>query len=248
MLPAWASVPAAIPVYLHCAHAGIALAYPMVMAATSHASRATWSPWGLEYARSPGRYVFGTEPSDFALEVAGLVTPGHRVLDLGCGEGRDSVFFAELGAVVTGIDLSADGLEKARRLAHARGVRVDWRLGPMPDVLPPGRFHLIFSCGSIHYVSRDRRRVLFERLKDMTLRGGHHAHLVFTDRVVHEEKGEVVDYFGPGELAQWFAEWPTVARRDHVISCAQDGTVHGHAVEELVTARPGRRTRRSSVR
>ena len=27
-------------------------------------------------------------------------------------------------------------------------------------------------------------------------------------------------------------------RADHVISCAQDGSVHGHAVEEIVAARP----------
>ena len=68
--------------------------------------------------------MFGTAPSDFALEVARLIQPGDYVLDLGCGEGRDSVFFATLGAVVTGVDLSADGIAKGKRLARARGVRV----------------------------------------------------------------------------------------------------------------------------
>ena len=211
----------------------------MVMATTAQGPKPTWSPWGLEYARTPGRYVFGTDPSDFALEIAWLVEPGDHVLDLGCGEGRDSVFFAELGAVVTGIDLSPEGVEKARRLARARGVRVRWRVGPMLDMLPAGTFDLVFSCGSIHYVPRPQRTVLFERLKGMTRPGGHHAHAVFTDRLVHEEKGEVVEYFEPGELDEPFEGWQTVTRRDHVISCAQDGTVHGHAVEELVTARPG---------
>ena len=74
--------------------------------------------------------MFGTAPSDFALEVARLVRPGDYVLDLGCGEGRDSVFFAERGAVVFGVDLSEAGLAKARRLARARGVRVRWVHGP----------------------------------------------------------------------------------------------------------------------
>jgi tellurite methyltransferase len=206
---------------------------------TSQRSKTTWSPWAREYARTPERYVFGTAPSDFALEVARLIRPGDSVLDLGCGEGRDSVFFAERGAVVTGIDLSAEGIAKARRLARARGVQVTWWQGSMTELLPPGLFDLIFSCGSIHYVPRDRRARLFARLRAMTPPGGHHAHLVFTDRLVHEEKGEVVDYFEPGELAESFAEWQTIAGRNHVISCAQDGTEHGHAVEELVTARPG---------
>jgi len=214
----------------------------MVMATTSQASKATWSPWALEYARTPGRYVFGTDPSAFALEISWLVLPGDHVLDLGCGEGRDSVFFAELGGVVTGIDLSAEGLEKARRLARTRRVQVNWLEGPMTDVLPAARFDLIFSCGSIHYVSRDRRIALFDQLKTMTRPGGLHAHVVFTDRLVHEEKGEVVDYFKPGELDASYRDWLTLKRRDHVIHCAQDGTVHGHSVEELVTTRPGWRT------
>jgi tellurite methyltransferase len=209
------------------------------MSTTVQGSKATWSPWALEYARTPGRYVFGTAPSEFAQEIAWLVRPGDHVLDLGCGEGRDSVFFAELGGVVTGIDLSVEGLEKARHLARARGVRVSWREGPMTDVLPAGPFDLIFSCGSIHYVPRDRRTVLFERLKAMTRPAGHHAHVVFTDRLVHEEKGEVVEYFKLDELDESFVGWQTLRRRDYVISCAQDGTVHGHAVEELVTAQPG---------
>jgi len=198
----------------------------------------TWSPWAREYARDPERYVFGTAPSDWALEIARLVRPGDTVLDLGCGEGRDSVFFAELGATVTGVDLSADGLDKARRLARGRGVRVCWIEGGMTEALPAGRFDLIFSCGSIHYVPRAERRPLFRRLAAMTRPGGHQAHVVFTDQLVHEEKGEIVDYFTAGELREAFVEWPILRNGERAISCAQDGSVHGHSVEELAAARP----------
>jgi tellurite methyltransferase len=207
---------------------------------TSQRSKTTWSPWAREYARTPERYVFGTAPSDFALEVARLIRPGDYVLDLGCGEGRDSVFFAGLGASVTGVDVSAEGLAKARRLARARGVRVSWWRGSITGALPPGPFDLIYSCGSIHYVPRADRGALFARLKTATRRDGHQAHLVFTNDLVHEEKGEVVEYFTAGELHKAFVDWQTIRSGQHVISCAQDGTVHGHAVDELVTAwRPG---------
>ncbi len=198
----------------------------------------TWSPWAREYAREPGRYVFGTAPSDWAREVACLVRPGDAVLDLGCGEGRDSVFFAGLGAMVTGLDEAAGGLDKARRLARQRRVRVRWIEGDMTEVLPAGRFDLIFSCGTIHYVPRSERRCLFRRLAAMTRPGGHQAHVVFTDRHVHEEKGEIVDYFTAGELREAFVEWQVLRNGERMISCAQDGSVHGHSVEELVAARP----------
>jgi tellurite methyltransferase len=197
-----------------------------------------WSPWAREYARDPERYVFGTAPSDWAREIARLVRPGDAVLDLGCGEGRDSVFFAGLGAAVTGVDLSTDGLAKARRLARQRGVRVRWIEGDMTEALPAGRFDLIFSCGTIHYVPRAGRRPLFRRLAAMTRPGGRQAHVVFTGWHVHEEKGEIVDYFTAGELREAFVEWQVLRNGERVISCAQDGSVHGHSVEELVAARP----------
>ncbi|HEY7435518.1 MAG TPA: class I SAM-dependent methyltransferase [Methylomirabilota bacterium] len=202
------------------------------------ATRQPWSPWAREYARDPQRYVFGTVPSDWARAIARLVRPGDAVLDLGCGEGRDSVFFAELGARVTGVDLAADGLDKARRLARRRGVRIRWIEGGMTDALPAGPFDLIFSCGTIHYVTGAERRPLFRRLAALTRPGGYQAHVVFTDRVVHEEKGEIVDYFTAGELREAFVEWQVLRHGERVISCAQDGSVHGHSVDELVAARP----------
>jgi tellurite methyltransferase len=198
----------------------------------------TWSPWAREYARDPERYVFGTAPSDWARATARLVRPGDAVLDLGCGEGRDSVFFAELGARVTGVDLAPGGLDKGRRLARRRGVHVRWIEGAMTRALPRARFDLIFSCGTIHYVPRAERRPLFRRLAAMTRPGGYQAHVVFTDRQVHEEKGEIVDYFTAGELREAFVEWQVMRSGERVISCAQDGSVHGHSVEELVAARP----------
>src|SRR3990170_6301318 len=79
------------------------------------------NPWALEYARNPDRFIWGTAPSRLAQDLAALVPPGARVLDLGCGEGRDSVYFASRGYDVTGLDVSAAGLEKAERLPDQRG-------------------------------------------------------------------------------------------------------------------------------
>lgn len=199
----------------------------------------TRSPWGREYARRPNEYVWGREPSAFASRVSALLRAGAHVLELGCGEGRDSVFFATLGCDVTGVDLSAAGLEKARRLAREHGVQVCWVLGDAARGALPDPFDLVYSCGAIHYVPRRERAHLFPRLKKLTAPGGHHAHLVFTDREIYVEKGEVIDYFAPGELAQAYADWLIVRREEASIECAQDHTAHRHSVEELIARAPG---------
>ena len=47
--------------------------------------------------------------------VAGPLTPGMRVLDVGCGNGYLANWFAEKGCAVVGIDPSGSGMEQARR-------------------------------------------------------------------------------------------------------------------------------------
>ena len=194
----------------------------------------TRSPWARAYARTPNEYIWGTHPSEFAREVSTLLPPGARVLELGCGEGRDSVFFASGGCDVTGVDVSAAGLRKAERLARAHDVEIRWIHGGMGRCAFPGPFDLVYSCGAIHYVPRGKRARLFPRLKALTRPGGYHAHVVFTDLEIYVEKGEVIEYFSPGELAQAYADWLILRRADQMISCAQDGTSHRHSVELLI--------------
>lgn len=199
----------------------------------------TRSPWDREYARTQDEYIWGTAPSSLARRLSALLPARARVLDLGCGEGRDSVFFATRGFDVTGVDVSAAGLDKAARLAGEHGVTVRWVRSDLACTALEGDFDLIYSCGAIHYVPRAERPALFLRLKDLTRTGGWHAHIVFTDRLVYVEKGEVVDYFGPGELTRAYADWGIVERKDGRIACAQDGTPHHHSIE-LIVARPRR--------
>src|ERR1700681_2946603 len=47
---------------------------------------------------------------------------GKAVLDVGCGDGSNSVLLAKLGALVTGIDLSPKSIELARRKAEISHV------------------------------------------------------------------------------------------------------------------------------
>jgi SAM-dependent methyltransferase len=55
--------------------------------------------------------------------VAGLgVTPGMRVLDLGCGDGTTALPLARLGADVTGVDISRNLVEAGNRRASEAGL------------------------------------------------------------------------------------------------------------------------------
>ena len=76
--------------------------------------------------------------------------------------------------------------------------------------------------------------MLFRSLKRLTRPGGHHAHIVFTDRDIYVEKGEVIDYFVPGELSRVYADWLILRREELTLACSGDGTPHRHSIEQII--------------
>ncbi len=71
------------------------------------------------------------------------LAPGARVLDVGCGTGRHSVPLAALGMRVTGVDISAGMLERARAAAAEAGVDVEWVKSDVSKALPAGPFDAV---------------------------------------------------------------------------------------------------------
>lgn len=86
--------------------------------------------WDAKY-RQAGASREAEPPLWFVAAIAGL-SPG-RALDVACGRGQLAIWLAERGWRVTAVDISAVGLEDARRVAEARGVEVEWRIADLDD-------------------------------------------------------------------------------------------------------------------
>jgi SAM-dependent methyltransferase len=64
-----------------------------------------------------------------------LASPGPRVLDVGCGAGRDLAWLTQQGAVVVGADRSSGMLAQARRFPAGGVVQADMRMLPFRDAV-----------------------------------------------------------------------------------------------------------------
>ena len=116
---------------------------------------------------------------DFANVAAALALPaGSRVLDVGCGSGWLSEYFARLGYDVTGTDLSHDLVEMAReRVARVpygvdhetplrcRFVAHDIEAGPLAE-----KFDAVICYDSLHHFEDER--AVFRNLAAMLDVGG----------------------------------------------------------------------------
>ena len=93
-------------------------------------------------------------------EVIGL-RPG-RALDLGTGDGRNAVWLAARGWRVTAVDFSRVALARARALARASGVDVEWRLADLLEWVPPAASFDLVTLFFIH-LPREERRAVYAR-------------------------------------------------------------------------------------
>lgn len=103
------------------------------------------SEWDQRYA---GReQLWSGRPNGTLVREVGPLTPG-TALDVGCGEGGDAVWLAQRGWTVTGLDVSAVALARARAAAQSLGAHVTWVCAPVTDLVPPaGGYDLV----TVHY-------------------------------------------------------------------------------------------------
>jgi len=111
--------------------------------------------WNKRYAN--GGYLYGTEPNVFLAEHSSLLS--GPVLSLSEGEGRNAVFLASRGLDVLGVDVSMVALEKAKKLAESRGVKIKTKVADLAAFEPEENYY-----GSVVSISAHLPRAVRNKL------------------------------------------------------------------------------------
>lgn len=126
--------------------------------------------WNERY--STADYVFGREPSRFVVASEPSLARGSRVLCIADGEGRNSVYLAGKGHRVAANDYAPNALDKARALATAAGVHVDYAQADLTAwAWPRAAYDAVFAV-FIQFVGPAQRDAVFAGLKQAVVPGG----------------------------------------------------------------------------
>jgi 2-polyprenyl-3-methyl-5-hydroxy-6-metoxy-1,4-benzoquinol methylase len=99
------------------------------------------------------RSALVTDPGALARLVRfAALPPGAHVLDAGCGPGLVAEAFLEAGCRVTGVDLSAEMIARARARCARFGERARFQHGPLDAVAAQPAFDAAVSRLVIHHV------------------------------------------------------------------------------------------------
>lgn len=187
-------------------------------------------------------YYWGLNPNSMCYEIMKLRPPikPYRVLDMGCGEGKDSVFLAKNGYIVSAFDVADSGLEKARELAERNNVHVNFFKADILDYMPDMTFDIIYSSGVFHYIPPELRQELIDNLKSHTSENGLHAINVFVEKPFIakapdlEEKELNHKPWHSGELFTYYHDWLFHKNTEEIFKCNSSGIPHKHCMDTLI--------------
>lgn len=123
----------------------------------------------------------------------GLLTPG-KVLELGCGPGRNALYLADSGCNVEAADVSEEALEWAKERARKEQKNIHFIHKNIFELdLINESYDLIYDSGCFHHLAPHRRLTYVELLNKWLKPGGHFGLVCFSPG------GD----FGGSELSDW---------------------------------------------
>ncbi len=184
-------------------------------------------------------YYWGTVPNAICYRVLETMPPDRRLrlLDIGCGEGRDSVFFARNGYDVTAFDISEAGVEKTRKLAVAAGVPLRVFRADIRDFRLEEPFDILFSSGVFNYIPPDLRQEILGNYREHTRPGGLHVFNAFVEKPFIGPPPEKEDNAHPwysGELIRHYRDWQIHESNEIIFDCNSMGIPHQHAMVQMI--------------
>ena len=184
-------------------------------------------------------YYWGTEPADFLNRLIALKPPrpGMKILDIGCGEGKDAVYMAKRGYTVTAFDLTESGIAKTKRLADKNHVRIKAYVDDINTFETDERFDIIYSSGTLQYLQKEAIRPFFEKITKMTNPHGLNYFNVFVDKpfiapAPDWDKEETL--WKTGDLFSWYAEWKIHYLDETIFECSSSSEPHLHCMDTIL--------------
>lgn len=196
--------------------------------------------WDARYATDD--YIFGTAPNVFLASQAALIQPGMRALAIADGEGRNGVWLAEQGAQVHAIDFSAAALEKARKLAAARGVTLEIEQANVLNWHWPEAAYDLVAAIFIQFAPPPEHERIIAGIRRTLKPGGVLILQGYTPKQVEFGTGgppSATNMYTAALLREWFDGWDILHLAEHESFISEGAHHHGmSALVDMVARKP----------
>lgn len=154
----------------------------------------------------------GTEgqPEELVATLANYLKKGS-VLDLGAGQGRNSLWLASKGFEVVAIEISSIGAEQIRTRAEDRSLKVAIENADIAN-WDSGEYEAVVSTYVLHHLSREKAPLVIKRMQEHTKVGGYNVVTLFMGGGCFAELPSSKDKFypGPDQMRNLYRGWEII--------------------------------------
>jgi tellurite methyltransferase len=139
------------------------------------------------------------------------IAPASTVLDIGCHEGRNSLYLAGLGHRVLGVTKEWADVRGAMDIAAEAGLEAQCRfvVGDARQLPVRKLFDVVLVNEVLHMMARREAYGVLQAAKNRTAPGGTHlvSGYVVDPKAAILTEANRARCFGPGELADLYGDW-----------------------------------------
>lgn len=183
------------------------------------------------------------KPTIFAQSITEYLPKTGEMLELGCGQGQDSQYFAKKGYKVTATDFSDQGLELARKKTQKQNLNINYENVNLTKKLPyeDESFDIVYSHLALHYFNKETTTQIFNEIDRVLKTQGIIAILVNTtddnetkegnkmiEKDLYEVNGIVKRYFSVNTLNDFIKD------KFDILLLDNQGETHKDKIKSLI--------------
>jgi SAM-dependent methyltransferase len=197
------------------------------------------------FYKKPGLYYGNSIRTEFEAFIKTLNCQEFNVLDLGCGEGRYSLYLSDFVKNIISVDSSSFGIKKLRNLCNKENKNITAICDDVRSYLfPVDTFDLVVMATLLDHLDKAEQQDLMARVFNSLKTGGRVYANVFTthdpgyertrkkasqtNSNISETSSAIKHYFEPSELQNLFNKFDILEYREFIEEDMSHGPVHNH--------------------
>jgi tellurite methyltransferase len=163
---------------------------------------------------SSKEFYWGLKPNNIVIDSIKFLNKNAKVLDMGCGEGRNSFFLARNKFDVTAVDSSEKGIEKLNEFAKKESLEIKTSVADICDFIKYGdQFDAIFGINVLQFINKQNIFDLINQIQSKTNPNGLNIISAFVaENQTQKEMTLSKDryFFDEGELKKLYKDWEII--------------------------------------
>lgn len=191
--------------------------------------------WESEYLNKE-KSTFGN-PSKEVADIVPFLPEGAKILDIGCGDGRHSLFLADSGFNVDAFDISENAIAKLDYLKERNNLNINTYICDVSEFEFRYKYDLIIIHGVLQFIEREKQPKIIELLKKWTNINGYHIVAIFTDEepVPDDLKDVMIGVFKNEEIKDYYQNWQIKMFESKKFNDEhENGIKHCHTMNKIV--------------